>query len=59
MRITKLEISKIGMKLLRRDIGTLAETLMDLEDNPSDEELLDDLDYYLSHACMIWNSETN
>ena len=37
----------MNIKKARRDVETLREIFMDLSEDPSDEELLDELDYYL------------
>ena len=37
----------MNIKKAKRDIETLREIFMDLTDDPTDEELLDELDYYL------------
>ena len=37
----------MNIKKAKRDVETLREILMDLSQAPKDEELLDELDYYL------------
>ena len=37
----------MNIKKAKRDVETLREILMDLTNDPGDEELLDELDYYL------------
>ena len=37
----------MNIKKAKRDVETLREILMDLSQAPRDEELLDELDYYL------------
>ena len=37
----------MNIKKAKRDIETLREIFMDLTNDPKDEELLDELDYYL------------
>ena len=37
----------MNIKKARRDVETIREIFMDLSEDPSDEELLDELDYYL------------
>ena len=49
MKTNYTEQGEINMniKKAKRDIETLREIFMDLTDDPTDEELLDELDYYL------------
>ena len=44
---TKQGEINMNIKKAKRDIETLREIFMDLTDDPTDEELLDELDYYL------------
>ena len=37
----------MNIKKAKRDVETLREILMDLNNDPKNEELLDELDYYL------------
>ena len=37
----------MNIKKARRDVETLREIFMDLADDPKDEELLEELDYFL------------
>ena len=37
----------MNIKKAKRDVETIREILMDLSQAPTDEELLDELDYYL------------
>ena len=37
----------MNIKKAQRDVETIREIFMDLSEDPSDEELLDELDYYL------------
>ena len=37
----------MNIKKAKRDVETLREILMDLTNDPKNEELLDELDYYL------------
>jgi hypothetical protein len=37
----------MNIKKAKRDVETIREILMDLSQAPKDEELLDELDYYL------------
>ena len=37
----------MNIKKAKRDVETIREIFMDLSEDPSDEELLDELDYYL------------
>lgn len=49
MKTNYTEQGEINMniKKAKRDVETLREILMDLTNDPKDEELLDELDYYL------------
>ena len=44
---TKQGEINMNIKKAKRDVETLREILMDLSQAPGDEELLDELDYYL------------
>ena len=44
---TKQGEININIKKAKRDVETLREIFMDLTNDPGDEELLDELDYYL------------
>ena len=49
MKTNYTEQGEINMniKKAKRDVETLREIFMDLTNDPKDEELLDELDYYL------------
>lgn len=42
----------MNIKKARRDVETLREIFMDLADDPSDEELLEELDYFLKELQL-------
>ena len=42
----------MNIKKAKRDVETLREILMDLTNDPGDEELLDELDYYLKELQL-------
>ena len=44
---TKQGEINMNIKKAKRDVETLREILMDLTNDPKNEELLDELDYYL------------
>ena len=44
---TKQGEINMNIKKAKRDVETLREIFMDLTNDPKDEELLDELDYYL------------
>ena len=42
----------MNIKKARRDVETLREIFMDLSEDPSDEELLEELDYFLKELQL-------
>ena len=42
----------MNIKKAKRDVETLREIFMDLTNDPGDEELLDELDYYLKELQL-------
>lgn len=52
-------ISVKGITQLMRDISCLFEAICELRDCSEDADTIDRIDYYLNHACMIWDLNTS